>query len=72
MSKLQKSNISKDEREALHSLRKDSNCMVLVADKGTALVVMDKDTYIEKCMTISVTIGFTKSVGTSPKPSITR
>ena len=26
--------------------------MVLTADKGIALVVMDKDTFIEKCMTL--------------------
>ena len=26
--------------------------MVLTADKGVALVVMDKDTYIEKCITL--------------------
>ena len=51
-SKLPKSNISRDERKALCSLRKDSNCMVFTADKDVALVVMDKDTYIEKCMTL--------------------
>ena len=44
-SKLPKSNITKEEREAL-SILKDSNCMVLSAEKGVALVVMDKDTYI--------------------------
>ena len=52
MSKLPKSNISKDERVALHSLRKDSNHMVLTSDKRVDLVVMDKDTCIEKCMTL--------------------
>ena len=51
-SELPKSNITKDEREALCSLKKDRNHMVLTADKGVALVVMDKDTYIEKCMTL--------------------
>ena len=50
--KLSKSNISKDEMEALCILRKDSNCMGLTADRWVALVVMDKDTYIEKCMTL--------------------
>ena len=50
-SKLTKSNITKDEREALCNLKKDSNCMVLIADKGVALVVMDKDMYIEKFKT---------------------
>ena len=51
-SKLPKSHISKDEREALHSLRKGSNHMALSADKGVPLVVMDKDTYIEKIFTL--------------------
>ena len=31
---------------------KDINCMVLTADKGIALVVMVKDTYIEKYTTL--------------------
>ena len=51
-SKLPKSNITKDERDALHNLKKDSFYMVLTADKGVALVVIDKDTYIGKCMTL--------------------
>ena len=42
---LPKFNISKDERGALCSLRNTSNCMVLTADKGVALVVMDKHIY---------------------------
>ena len=35
--------------EALHNLKKDNNHVVLSADKGVVLVVMDKDTYIKKC-----------------------
>ena len=38
--------------EALHNLKKDNNHVVLSADKGVVLVVMDKDTYIKKCMTL--------------------
>ena len=49
---LQNSTVSKDEREVLHSLREDRNFVVLTADKGVALVVTDKDTCIEKCMTL--------------------
>ena len=51
-SKAPKSNITKDEREALCNLKKDNDHMFLTADKGVALVVKDKDTYIEKCMTL--------------------
>ena len=50
MSKAPKSNVTKDEREALCNLKKDNDHAVLTADKGVALVVMDKDTCIEKCM----------------------
>ena len=45
-------NISKEEREAIKTLREDSSCMVLTADKGVALVVMDKSQYIDKCMAL--------------------
>ena len=47
-----KSSITKEGREALHNLKKDNNHMILTADKGVALVVVDKDMYIEKCMTL--------------------
>ena len=71
-SKLPKSNITKDEREALHSLKKDSNHMVLTADKWVALVVMAKDTYIEKCMTLLGDHGVCQECRDLTKTSITR
>ena len=43
-------NITKQEKEAIKTLREDSSRVVLTADKGVALVVMDKKQYIEKCM----------------------
>ena len=43
-------NITKEEREAIKPLREDTSHMVLTADKGVALVVMDKSQYIDKCM----------------------
>ena len=51
-SRLPKSDITKEEREALHNLRKDNNHMILTADKEVVLVVMDKDMYIEKFMSL--------------------
>ena len=42
------SNITKEEWKALHSLRKDDNHMVHTAEKGVALVIIDKYMYIEK------------------------
>ena len=41
-------NISKEEYKALNELKKDNNRLILTADKGVALVVIDKANYIEK------------------------
>ena len=43
-----KSNISREEKKALKELREDQDRMVLTADKGVALVVMDRKEYQEK------------------------
>ena len=43
-----KSNISKEEWKAIKELRADKDCLVLTADKGVALVVIDKKDYIQK------------------------
>ena len=43
-----KPNISKEEHQALQQLKKDNTRMILTADKGVCLVVMDKKDYIEK------------------------
>ncbi|XP_066289685.1 uncharacterized protein [Branchiostoma lanceolatum] len=43
-----KSNITKQEREALKELRKDKNVLILPADKGKATVLMDRTDYEEK------------------------
>ena len=40
-------NITKEEREAIKSLREDDTCVVPTADKGVAMVVMDKGSYVE-------------------------
>ena len=45
-------NITREEKEALKSLRDDKDRMVLTADKGVALVVIDKSQYIEKCLAL--------------------
>ena len=42
-------NIAKSEHLALENLRKDKDCIIVTADKGVALVVMDKTEYITKC-----------------------
>ena len=42
-----KANITKEEQKAVIELKKDANRVILTADKGTCLVVMDKE-YINK------------------------
>ena len=46
-------NISKEELKALKELKLDNNRLILTADKGVALVVIDKDDYI-KCKGINL------------------
>ena len=43
-----KTNITRAEQKALSELKKDNNRVILTADKGTCLVVMDKEEYINK------------------------
>ena len=45
-------NISKMEREAIKTLKEDNTHVVLTADKGVAMVVMDKSSYVDKCMVL--------------------
>ena len=42
-------NITKSEHLTLENLKKDKDCTIVTADKGVALVVMDKTEYITKC-----------------------
>ena len=43
-----KPNIHKEEYQALKQLKKDNTRMVLIADKGVSMVVMDREEYIQK------------------------
>ena len=43
-----KPNITREERMALTNLKKDSSRMILTADKGVALVVMNSEDYRKK------------------------
>ena len=43
---------TKEEWEVIKILKEDSSHVVLTADKGVALVVMDKNQYIDKCMAL--------------------
>ena len=41
-------NITKEECKAIGELKRDNNRLVLTADKGVALVIMDKEDYVQK------------------------
>ena len=43
-----RSNVTKDEFQAIKELKHDDNRIILTADKGVALVVLNKEDYIEK------------------------
>ena len=45
-------NITNEEKEAIKILKEDASNMVLTADKGVALVVMDKSQYVDKCIAL--------------------
>ena len=45
-------NITKLEREAIIQLKEDDTWVVLTADKGVAMVVMDKSSYVGKFMAL--------------------
>ena len=46
--KTPRQNITKEERKAIGELKRDNNRLFLTADKGVALVVMDKEDYVQK------------------------
>ena len=60
-------NITKKEREVLKTLREDTSHMVLTADKGIALVVMDKTQYIKNVWPSLMTGKPTNPANTPPK-----
>ena len=49
-----KPNLTKEELKALAELRKDSNRIIITADKGVSMVVMDRKDYIDKAANLLV------------------
>ena len=47
-----RSNLTKSQSIALRELKKDRDCIVLTADKGLAMVIMDRQDYIKKANTL--------------------
>ena len=42
-------NLSKEERQALKKLIEDKNIIIKPADKGSAIVIWDKEDYLKEC-----------------------
>ena len=57
-------NITKEEHRAIKELRKDQSRIVLTADKGDAMVIMDKQQYMDKATTL---LQDTNTYSTIPK-----
>ena len=53
--KIPKPSLTKEERIGLTQLKKDKDRVLLTADKGVALVVMDKQDYISKAEALLAT-----------------
>lgn len=49
-SRVRKSNISLNERKAIKSLKSDKSIIIKEADKGSTVVIMDKEYYLEKIL----------------------
>ena len=60
-----KYNITREEYQALEELRKDKNRIILNADKGVSMVIMDKEDYITKAEEVLRPLTY-KSVPTDP------
>ena len=41
-------NLTKAQTSALRELKRDRDCIVLTADKGVAMVIMDREDYVNK------------------------
>ena len=59
-------NLSKEEWKALKQLKTDKECIILTADKGLALVVMDRQEYIEKAKMQLEDINTCRPIPTDP------
>ena len=53
-----KPNLNKEEIKALGELRKDKDILVLTADKGVVMVVLDKEDYIQKAESLLAQLAY--------------
>ena len=53
-----KPNLTKEESKGLAKLKRDKDRVVLTADKGVAIVVMDKEDYIQKAESLFTQLAY--------------
>ena len=63
-------NITKQEVQVLAELKKDQSRVILTADKGVAIVIMDKEEYQEKAEALLEDQGTYKALKTDPTSRI--
>ena len=51
-----KPNLTKAQNLAIRELKRDKDCIVLTADKGVAMVIMDRQDYISKANNLAKTL----------------
>ena len=69
--KLSYSNLSREERQAMQSLRDDSSIVIKEADKGSAVVVWDREDYLqEACKQLGEESTYEKIIGDCVSPLI--
>ena len=61
-----KPNLKREEMVAMKQLKTGRNCMVLTADKGVALVVMDRSDYIKKAKELLEDINTYRTIQIDP------
>ena len=59
-------NLNKEEREALDGLIKDRNVVIVPADKGSCLVVLNREDYDQKCKSLLDDTKTYKPLGYNP------
>ena len=64
ISKDKYNNLTSEERQTLYDLKNDKNIVIKAADKGSALVVWDREDYIKEAEKVGIVMSIKKSLMT--------
>ena len=64
ISKDKYNNLTSEERQALYDLKNDKNIVIKAADKGSALVVWDREDYIKEAEKVGIVMSIKKTLMT--------